>query len=239
MLATIHDDTWNLLNMQHTVIQNSKRWDYTNTPGGQITHCPWMEKVVHWRRWIWSLSFQRKNTNFSQIYHQNPAHLCVSYIWFLRDTKRFVKTLLMRKWRMWRIPNKKAKGVRDFCLLGDWDPPTWLKVATTLETPPTPTHGRSEVSPPNSFGGEFILWSTHSAFHLYFLFWCRIVIQWSGQPWNNFGIQRVTLVQFWIGEMGQIGSFRALCKAWPQIWHTIIHWLPFLETNYILHSTAV
>ena len=33
MLATIHDDTWNMLNMQH-IIQNSKRWDYSGIPGG-------------------------------------------------------------------------------------------------------------------------------------------------------------------------------------------------------------
>ena len=33
MLATIHDDTWNVLNMQH-IIPNSKRWDYSDIPGG-------------------------------------------------------------------------------------------------------------------------------------------------------------------------------------------------------------
>ena len=47
-----------------------------------------------------------------------------------------------------------------------------------------------------------------------------------------FGVQRVTLVQFWIGETGQIGRFRALWKEWPQIWHTALPWLPFLEINY-------
>ena len=54
-----------------------------------------------------------------------------------------------------------------------------------------------------------------------------------------FGVQRVTLVQFWIGETGQIGRFRALWKEWPQIWHTALPWLPFIEINYILHSAAV
>ena len=29
MLATIHDDTWNMLNMQH-ITPNSKRWDYSD-----------------------------------------------------------------------------------------------------------------------------------------------------------------------------------------------------------------
>ena len=56
---------------------------------------------------------------------------------------------------------------------------------------------------------------------------------------GSFGVQRVTLVQFWIGETGQIGGFRALWKEWPQIWHTALPWLPFLEINYILHSAAV
>ena len=56
---------------------------------------------------------------------------------------------------------------------------------------------------------------------------------------GSFGVQRVTLVQFWIGETGQIGGFRALWKKWPQIWHTALPWLPFVEINYILHSVAV
>ena len=33
MLATIHDDTLNVLNMQH-ITPNSKRWDYSDIPGG-------------------------------------------------------------------------------------------------------------------------------------------------------------------------------------------------------------
>ena len=32
MLATIRDDTWNVLNMQH-ITPNSKRWDYSDIPG--------------------------------------------------------------------------------------------------------------------------------------------------------------------------------------------------------------
>ena len=58
MLATIRDDTWNVLNMQH-IIPNSKRWDYSDIPS---------------------------------------------------------------------VAKKRLK-----------DPPTWLKVATTIEKPPTPT----------------------------------------------------------------------------------------------------
>ena len=33
MLATIHDDTWNVLNMQH-INPNLKKWDYSDIPGG-------------------------------------------------------------------------------------------------------------------------------------------------------------------------------------------------------------
>ena len=33
MLATIRDDTWNVLNIQH-ITPNSKRQDYSDTPGG-------------------------------------------------------------------------------------------------------------------------------------------------------------------------------------------------------------
>ena len=33
MSATIRDDPWNVLNMQH-ITQNSKRWDYSDPPGG-------------------------------------------------------------------------------------------------------------------------------------------------------------------------------------------------------------
>ena len=33
MLATICDDTWNVLDMQH-ITPYSKRWDYSDIPGG-------------------------------------------------------------------------------------------------------------------------------------------------------------------------------------------------------------
>ena len=33
MLDTIHDDTWNVLNMQY-ITQNLKKWDYSDIPGG-------------------------------------------------------------------------------------------------------------------------------------------------------------------------------------------------------------
>ena len=33
MLATISNDTWNMLNMQH-IISNLERWDYSDIPGG-------------------------------------------------------------------------------------------------------------------------------------------------------------------------------------------------------------
>ena len=74
--------------------------------------------------------------------------------------------------------------------------------------------------------------------------WCHCNVVPNSDPviraaMGSFGVQRVTLVQFWIGETGQIGGFRALWKKWPQIWHTALPWLPFLEINYILHSVAI
>ena len=56
---------------------------------------------------------------------------------------------------------------------------------------------------------------------------------------GSFGVQRDTFVQFLIVETGQIGRFLALWKEWPQIWHTALPWLPFLEINDILHSAPV
>ena len=37
MLATIFDDKWNVLNMQH-IILNSKRWDYSDIPVAPFTN---------------------------------------------------------------------------------------------------------------------------------------------------------------------------------------------------------
>ena len=37
MLATIGDNTWNVLNMQH-IPPKLKRWDYSDIPGGGTTH---------------------------------------------------------------------------------------------------------------------------------------------------------------------------------------------------------
>ena len=65
---------------------------------------------------------QRKNTGFSQIYHQNPAHLCVPYVWLLRDTKCFLENFINKKWRMWRIASKTTNGGRDICLEIDQQP---------------------------------------------------------------------------------------------------------------------
>ena len=33
MLATIHDDTWNVLNMQNITPILKKKWDYSEIPG--------------------------------------------------------------------------------------------------------------------------------------------------------------------------------------------------------------
>ena len=41
--------------------------------------------------------FPMKNASFCQIYYQNLADLCVPYVWLLRDTKSFLKTLSVTK----------------------------------------------------------------------------------------------------------------------------------------------
>ena len=59
---------------QSASINLCRHWPVGDLWPNRITISPWAEKVVHSRRWILSLSFQRKNTSFAQIYHQNPAH---------------------------------------------------------------------------------------------------------------------------------------------------------------------
>ena len=77
--------------------------------------------------------------------------------------------------------------------------------------------------------------------------WCRIVIQWSGQPWDLSAFNSSLLSNFELVKRAklvdplssQIGGFRPLWKEWPQIWHSALPWLPFIEINYVLHSAAV
>ena len=42
IMATIHDETWKVLNMQH-ITPNSKRWDYSDIPGCGV----WKIKDLH------------------------------------------------------------------------------------------------------------------------------------------------------------------------------------------------
>ena len=60
--------------------------------------------------------FEKKPTSFCQIYHHNPAYLCVANVWLRRDTKCFFENFVSQKWRMWRIASKKMNGAKDFCL---------------------------------------------------------------------------------------------------------------------------
>ena len=60
---------------------------------------------------------------------------------------------------------------------------------------------------------------------------------------GSFGVQRVTLVQFWIGETGQMGGGggggggRALLKEWPEIWVTcMVCLLPIPPTVLVIQS---
>ena len=45
MLATIRDDAWNVLNMQH-MTPNSKRYDYLDIPGGDTWK--WLKESPTW-----------------------------------------------------------------------------------------------------------------------------------------------------------------------------------------------
>ena len=67
--------------------------------------------------------------------------------------------------------------------------------------------------------------------------WCRIVIRWSGQPWDLSAFNASHSSE--LVERVKLGAFRAWWKEWPHIWQTALPWLPFLEINYILHSAAV
>ena len=42
-------------------------------------------------------NFPKENTNFCQIYNQNPAYLCVPYAWLLRDTTCFFENIVNQK----------------------------------------------------------------------------------------------------------------------------------------------
>ena len=67
------------------------------------------------------------------------------------------------------------------------------------------------------------------------------MIQWFGQRWNLSAFNASFLCNFRLVKRLKFGSFRALWlwKEWPQIWHTALPWLQFLEINHIWHSTTV
>ena len=94
MLATIRDDTWNVLNMQH-IIPNSKRWDYPNIPSGIFEV---------------KLTFEMLTVRGQQ--HSFSTHERV-FLWKCQS--------------FWVVAINRLK-----------DPPTWLKMDTTLEKPPKP-----------------------------------------------------------------------------------------------------
>ena len=65
--------------------------------------------------------FAKENTSYCQIYHQNPACLCVPHVWLLRDTKRFFENFVNNK--MAYVTNCHQKDERwQRLLLGDWLP---------------------------------------------------------------------------------------------------------------------
>ena len=72
-------------------------------------------------------TFAKENTSFCPIYHQNPAHLCVSYAWSLRDTKMFLKTLSIKK--LAHLKNRLKMRTVAETLLGDWD---WVRLISEV-----------------------------------------------------------------------------------------------------------
>ena len=79
----------------------------------------------------------------------------------------------------------------------------------------------------------------HRAHYDVTVMWCRIVIQWFGQPWDLSAFNASFLSNFELVKRVKLGGSVHIWKEWPQIWHTALPWLPFLEINYILHSAAV
>ena len=71
----------------------------------------------------------------------------------------------------------------------------------------------------------------HRAHYDVTVMWCRILIQWFGQPWDLSAFNASLLSNIW--------GVPCIMKEWPQIWHTALPWFPFIEINYILHSAAV
>ena len=96
------------------------------TPSASIYLCQhkpvddlWSSRITHSPRWKMlctsaveynSQTFQKESTSSYRIYKQNPAYLCVSYVWFLRHTGCFFGTFVNQKLRMWRIASKKTNG---------------------------------------------------------------------------------------------------------------------------------
>ena len=84
MLATIRDDTSNVLNMQH-ITPNSKRWDYSDIPGGG--HNP--------HGWRWPTTLEKPQ----------PSHALTSP---LRHSVPKKLPAFLCEWSLWRISYCKA-----------------------------------------------------------------------------------------------------------------------------------
>ena len=72
MLDTIRDDTWNMLNMQHITL-NSKRWDYSDFPGGGTEKikgpAPMVEGDHHLRRPPQATSYSAWTDHYKWQFH--------------------------------------------------------------------------------------------------------------------------------------------------------------------------
>ena len=70
--------------------------------------------------------------------------------------------------------------------------------------------------------------------------WCRIVIQWSGQPWDLSAFNASLLSNFELVKWVKLGASVHYGRNGLKVGtYTALPWLPFIEINYILHSAAV
>ena len=111
MLATIRDDTWNMLNMQR-ITPNSKRWDYSDIPGGgteniknpptrlkvttTLEKTPTPTYVLH----LSMLCYIKINTNVS------PCHDDVTKLKHFPRYWAFVRESIGRRWIPFAMASK-------------------------------------------------------------------------------------------------------------------------------------
>ena len=81
MWATIYDDTWNVLNMQH-ILPNLKRWDYTDISNGGQDKFKGPAHMVEGDHYLRKAPNPHPQLNFRKGYHFMPystGHAGIEY----------------------------------------------------------------------------------------------------------------------------------------------------------------